>query len=225
MENLQKAFGHGFAIASKIGYQVFQSAILKALFILDEKHLEMAIDQDVDLLPLLMIYAPQWVQYSRELVGRMGGSYEHKITMENSLKWLDETCQKRHRRYYDIIVNLPVVVGSNPSSVGVATPSGKDAPVKVYPPLGADAKRLEWWWGNVHRLTRFIFHGEVPPSSKKWGVEHLKWLAQQKAQGTTGLDQLLEKSVQEVKERKERGSGEPSCSKDAPSAAEGSKAQ
>lgn len=203
MENLQKALGHGFAIASKIGYQVFQSAVLKAVFLLDEEHLEMAIMQDVDLLPLFMIYAPQWVQYSRQLVGRMGGSYESKITLPMSLKWMDEQCQRRHRRYYDIIVNLPKVGGSNPPPLGAYTPTAKDAVAKVYPPPGADPKRLDWWYGNVQRLTRFIFHGEVPPSSKQWGIEHLKWLAQQKAEGTTSLDKLLEKGIQEVKGREE----------------------
>lgn len=203
MENLQRALGHGFAVAAKIGYQVFQSAVLKAVFLLDEKHLEMAIEQNVDLLPLFMIYAPQWVQYSRQLVGRMGGGYEHKITLQNSLKWLDEQCQRRRRGYYDVIVNLPKVVGSNPTPLGVATPNAKDASAKVYPPPGADPQRLEWWWGNVQRLTAFVFRGEVPSSSKKWGVEHLKWLAMQKAQGTTELDKLLEKGVQEVKAREE----------------------
>jgi hypothetical protein len=203
LESLQNALGHGFAVATRIGYQVFQSAVLKALFIIDEEHLEMAIQQNVDLLPLFMIYAPQWVKYSRDLVARMGGGYENKITLQNSLKWLDEQCQKRRRRYYDIIVNLPVVVGSNPQSVGVRTPSAKDAAVKVYPPPGADAQRVEWWWGNVSRLTRFVFRGEVPESSRKWAIEHLKWLAQQKAEGTTSLDKLLEKGVQEVKSRQE----------------------
>jgi hypothetical protein len=206
LEGFPRALGHGFAVAAKVGYQVFQSAILRVIFLLDEKHLELAIDQDVDLLPLFMIYAPQWVKSTRDLINRMGMGYEAKITLQSSLKWLDEQCQKRNKGYYDIIVNLPkteAVVGSNPTPVGVMTPNAKDAPAKVYPPPGADPQRVEWWWGNVQRLTRFIFHGEVPPSSKKWGLEHLKWLAQQKAQGTTSIDQLLEKGVQEVKERKE----------------------
>lgn len=198
MENIQKALGHGFAVASKIGYQVFQSVVMKAICILDEEHLEMAIDQNIDLLPLFMIYAPQWVQYSRQLVGRMGGGYEHKITLEKSLKWLDEQCQRRHRSYYNVIVNLPKSEGSNPASEGSE---------KVYPPHGSDSQRVEWWWGNVQRLTRFVFHGEVPASSKQWGIEHLKWLAQQKAQGTTAIDKLLEKGVETVKNREEEEAG------------------
>jgi hypothetical protein len=203
LESLQNALGHGFAVATKIGYTVFQSAVLKALFILDEEHLEMAIQQNVDLLPLFMIYAPQWVKYSRDMVARMGGNYENKITLQNSLKWLDEQCQKRHRRYYDIIVNLPGAVGSNPTPVRAAAPNAKDAVAKVYPPPGADPQRVEWWWGNVQRLTKFVFRGEVPESSKKYAIEHLKWMAQQKAQGTTSLDKLLKKGVEEVKSRQE----------------------
>lgn len=203
MESLQKALGHGFAVAAKISYQVFQSAVLKALFIIDEEHLDMAIEQNIDLLPLFMIYAPQWVKSSRDLVGRMGRGVENKITLQNSLKWLDEQCQKRRRRYYDIIVNLPGGAGSNPASVGVGTPNAKDAVAKVYPPPGADPLRVEWWWGNVQRLTGFVFRGEVPESSKRWGVEHLRWLAQQKAEGTTSLDKLLEKGVETVQKRQE----------------------
>jgi hypothetical protein len=205
LESLQKAFGHGFAVAARISYQVFQSAVLKALFIIDEEHLEMAIEQNIDLLPLFMIYAPQWVKYSRDLVGRMGRGVEQKITLQNSLKWLDEQCQKRRRRYYDIIVNLPGVVGSNPASVGVPTLKGSSQEPKVYPPPGADTQRVEWWWGNVQRLTGFVFRGEVPDSSKRWGVEHLRWLAQQKAEGTTSLDKLLEKGVETVQKRQEEG--------------------
>jgi hypothetical protein len=217
LESLQKAFSHGLVVASRIGYQVFQTVILNALFIIDEKHLEMAIEQDVDLLPLLMIYAPQWIQPTKQLVGRMGGGYENRITLENSLKWLDEQCQKRHRGYYDIIVNLPKtdpkVEGSNPlpttttapgvTSPTAATDASKKSQPKVYPPPGADAKRVEWWWGNVQRLTRFIFRGEVPTSSKKWGIEHLKWRAQQEAEGAKNVDQLLAKAEQTVQERKE----------------------
>lgn len=204
MESLQKALGHGFAVATRIGYHLFESAVLKVLFsLIDEEHLELAIQQNVDLLPLFMIYAPQWTKYSRDLVARMGGSYENKITLQNSLKWLDEQSHKKRLRYYDMIVNLPVVVGSNLPSVGVATPNAKDPVVKVYPPPGADAQRVEWWWGNVQRLTKFVFRGEVPDSSKKWAIEHLKWLAQQQAQGTTSLDKLLEKGVETVKNREE----------------------
>jgi len=203
LESLQNALGHGLAVAAKISYQVFQSAVLKALFILDEEHLEIAIQQDIDLLPLFMIYAPQWVKASRDLVGRMGRGVEQKITLQNSLKWLDEQCQKRRRRYYDIIVNLPGDVGSNPIPVSVMTPTAKDAPAKIYPPPGADAQRVEWWWGNVQRLMGFVFRGEVPQSSKQWGIEHLKWLKQQKEQGTTSLDKLLEKGVETAKSRQE----------------------
>ncbi len=191
MESVQKAFSHGLAVAAKIGYDVFQNAILNALFILDEEHLELAIEQDVDLLPLFLIYAPRWVQQTRQFVGKVRSGYEAKITLQNTLKWLKELCDKRHRRYYDIIVNLPKdqVAGSNP------TPT--------YPPPGADEKRVLWYWNNVQRLSQFLFHGEMPESSKKWGIQHLKWLQQQKAEGKTSLDQLLESGVKGAKQQTE----------------------
>lgn len=197
MEALQNALGHGFAVAGKIGYKLFLSSILKALTIFDEEHFELAIEQDIDLLPLLMIYAPQWVQTARQFVGRMGQGAERKITLQNSLKWFDEECQKRHWRYYDTVVNLPGDVGSNPASVGAAAPNAKDAVAKVYPPPGADARRVEWWWGNMQRLIGFIFRGEVPASSKHWAVEHLKWLAQQQQEGKKSLNQLLESAMKD----------------------------
>lgn len=204
VESLQAALSHGLGIAARISYKIFQSVILKALFFIDEAHLEMAIEQDVDLLPLFMIYAPQWVKYSRDIAGRFGRGYEHKITLENSLKWLKEQCERRRRGYYDIIVNTPNV--SNVSNV-TNVPNVPNAPnvQEVFPPQGADMKRVMWFWNNVQRLTGFIFRGEVPESSRKWGVEHLKWLAKQKEQGRTQLNELLEEAQKEAEERKQNG--------------------
>lgn len=196
LEGLQQALGHGLAVAARIGWKVFQSAVLKALFIIDEEHLETAIEQDVDLLPLFLIYAPQWVKYSRQIAGRMYGGrgiYEHKITLENSLKWLKEQCERRKRGYYDVIVNLPEPAGSETSEI-----EESDAE-DVFPPPGADMKRVMWFWNNVQRLTRFVFTGEVPKSSKKWGIAHLKWLAEQKKQGKK-ISELFEEVT--GKERK-----------------------
>lgn len=189
MESLQDALGHGVAVAARIGYAVFKSAILKALFIVDEEHLELAIEQDVDLLPLVLIYAPKWVKMAQGLAGRSGREYERKVTLETSLKFLHDECARKKSRYYDIIVNVPQETegGSNPP----ATSSGIE---EVYPPPGADMKRVNWFYGNVKRLLRFIFHGEVPESSRKWGVDHLRWLAKQKQQGKTQVNELLEEA-------------------------------
>lgn len=174
---------------------------------MDEEHLKMAIEQDVDLLPLALIYAPKGLETARQIAGRMGGSYEHKITLENSLKWLREQCQSRKKGYYDIIVNLPQSNPDtpNPSDVpGDRTTSVGSNPIpEVFPPPGADMKSVMWFWNNVQRLTRFVFHGEVPASSRKWGVEHLRWLALQQKQGRTELDELLEQGKKEVEERKQ----------------------
>lgn len=175
---------------------------------MDEEHLEMAIEQDVDLLPLALIYAPKEVQVARQLAGRMysgRGIYENKITLENSLKWLKEQSERRHKGYYNVIVNLPKPEpgseGSNP-----AAPVMKEkviAEAEAYPPPGADMKRVTWFWSNVQRLTRFVFTGEVPAESKKWGVEHLRWLAQQQKGGKTELSELLEEAQKEAEERKQ----------------------
>jgi hypothetical protein len=200
VESLGKAFGHGFAVASKIGYHMFQNVILNALFIFDEEHLEMAIDQDVDFLALLMIYAPQWAKYSRELVGRFGQGYETKITLASSLKFLDEQCQRRHRRYYDVIVNLPKTEATDPPATlptVTSTPDGKP-PEKVYPPPRADQKRLDWWDKNMTKLTCYVFRGEVPESTRQWAIAHLKWRAQQMKEGKKDFNELMKQGIQEA---------------------------
>ena len=154
----------------------------------------MAIDQNVDLLGVAMIYAPQWLKSSQQVARQVGRGADAKITRESSLKWLDEQCQARRRRYYSIIVNLPPDdAGSNPAQT--ATTQG-ELPKKVYPPLGADPKGVEWWWSNVERLKNFVFKGEVSDSTKHWCIEHLKWVAAQKAQGKTKLGDLLEAAHQ-----------------------------
>lgn len=194
MESLQNALSHGFGIAMRISYKVFQSAVLKALFIIDEDHLELAIEQDVDLLALFLIYAPQWVKYSQSIAKSMAAGVEHKVTLPTSLKWLKQQCAPRKRRYYDIIVNLPAeVAGSNP------TPTNMDS--EVFPPPGADEKRVQWYWGNVQRLTAFVFHNTVPASTKQYAIMHLKWLKQQQDQGKTKLGDLLEAAKREAEEQ------------------------
>ena len=151
--------------------------ILKVLFIIDEEHLELAIEQDIDLLPIFLIYAPKWVQAAQSLARRQGFGYEQKVTLESAVKFLHDECVRKRVRYYDIIVNLP---------------EGSDPPPDVYPPPGADITRVMWFYNNVRRLLRFLFHGEVPESSRKAGIIHLKWLAEQKQKGKTQLGELLE---------------------------------
>jgi len=199
LESLQHALSHGIDIAAKIGYAVFKSSVLKALFIIDEEHLELAIEQDVDLLPLFLIYAPKWVKVAQGLAGRHGRGYERKVTLETSLKFLHDECVRKKSRYYDIIVNVPPVEGVEKEDEvepveGVEEVDAGDKNPKVeevYPPPGADMKRVNWFYGNVKRLLRFIFHGEVPKSSQKWGTEHLRWLKKQEKQGRTDKDALL----------------------------------
>ncbi|MDP2103726.1 MAG: hypothetical protein Q8K26_02295, partial [Candidatus Gracilibacteria bacterium] len=108
---------------------------------------------------------------------------------------LKEQSERRSKGYYNIIVNLP-----KPEP---GMPEGSNPTPEVYPPPGADMKRVMWFWSNVQRLTRFVFTGEVPPESKKWGVEHLRWLAQQHKEGRTDLGELLEKAQKEAEERKQ----------------------
>lgn len=185
MENLQNILSHGVAVATQISYKIFSNVILRALFIIDENHLELAIEQDVDLLPLFLIYAPQYVKATRDFIGRMGRGYESKITLPASLKFLDCHCKRRNRRYYQLIVKAPEVLGADGEP--------------VYPPPGYDEKRVGWFWGNVQRLVRFMFHGEVPERSKRWGVEHLKWLQKQKEEGKSKLGDLLEAAQRDAK--------------------------
>ena len=198
MESLQNALTHGFSIAMRISYKVFQSAVLKALFIIDEDHLELAIEQDVDLLALFLIYAPQWVKYSQGIAKSMAAGVEHKVTLPTSLKWLKQQCTPRKRRYYDIIVNLPAdVAGSNPIPAG-SNPAPPNPDSEVFPPPGADEKRVQWYWGNVQRLTAFVFHNTVPEPTKRYAIMHLKWLKEQQDQGKTKLGDLLEAAKREA---------------------------
>jgi len=185
LEALGDALSRGLSIAAKISYNVFKSAVLKALFIIDEKYLVVAIEQDVDLLPLFMIYAPQWVKVAQGFASKLGRGQEHKITLPNALKWLREMCEQRHRGYYDLIVNLP---------------EGVDPQPDVFPPPGADPLRVEWFWGNVERLSSFMFRGVVPESSKRWAINHLKWL---KEQETKDINKLLEQSQKESNTKQE----------------------
>jgi len=193
LEALGEALSRGLSIAAKISYNVFKSAVLKALFIIDEKYLVVAIEQNVDLLPLFLIYAPQWVKVAQGFASKLGRGQEHKITLPNALKWLKETCEQRKRGYYKIIVNLSEAEGSNlnPNKVDAKTSPFRE---EVYPPAGADAVRVQWFWGNVERLTNFMFRGVVPDSSKQWAIAHLKWL---KEQETKDINKLLEQSSKE----------------------------
>ena len=179
MESLQGALGRGVAIAARIGYKLFENTILNLLFLMDDEHLEMAIEQDVDLLGMFMIYAPRHLKAAQQLVSRIGRGYqwERKITLERGLKWVKEKSEARGRRCYDIIVNLP---------------EGSQVPDDVFPPPDYDMKRVEWFWTNVVQILRFVFRGEVSTATKKWGIGHLKWLKQQQAQGKTELPELIE---------------------------------
>ena len=185
MEALGDVLSRGLNIAARISYNVFKSAILKALFIIDEKYLVVAIDENVDLLPLFMIYAPQWVKVAQQFASKLGRGQEHKITLPNSLKWLKETCDQRRRGYYKLIVNLP---------------EGAEAPKDIFPPPGADPVRVEWFWANVERLTNFMLKGVVPESSKQWAIAHLRWL---KEQETKDINELLKQSQKESNAKQE----------------------
>lgn len=200
MESLQHALGHSVAIAAKIGYKLFENTILHLLFLMDDEHLEMAIEKDVDLLGMFMIHAPRHLKAAQQLVSRIGRGYrwERKITKERALKWVKEKCEARGRRAYAIIVNVPKVEQVEKNHQVAAS----DKMEEVYPPPGADMKRVEWFWTNVVQILRFIFRGEVSTATKKWGVGHLKWLNEQQAQGKTELPELIE-SVKEMKGNEE----------------------
>lgn len=164
MESLQAAMGKGFGLAARVGIKVFRTAVFNILLLLSEEDLELAIKEDVDLLGLFLIYAPQHVKIARQFVGRVGKGSERKVTLENSLKWIKEECGRKKTRHYDVIVNLP---------------EGAEPAEGVFPPPGYDKKRVKWFWGNVQRLMDFAFYGKIPRATKKWGVDHLRWLAQQ----------------------------------------------
>jgi len=186
MESFQAVLGKGFGLAARLGIKVFRTAVFNALFLLSEEDLELAIEEDVDLLGLFLIYAPQHVQMARQFAGRVGKGFERKITKENSLRWVKEECDRKGTRHYDVIVNLP-----------------EDAPPPAegrYLPKGYDKERVKWFWGNVQRLLNYVLYGKIPPVTKKWGVKHLKWLAQQE-KGKKDISGLLNKGHEEADAR------------------------
>lgn len=188
MESLTAALGKGFGIAARLGHRVFRTAVFNALFLFNEEDLVFGIDNDVDLLAVFLIYAPQHVKMARQLVGRVGKGFEKKVTLANSLRWVHEECKRKGTRHYDVIVNLP-----------------KDAPPPVegkYPPKGYDRKRVQWLWNNVKRLLKFAFYGTVPKATKQWGVDHLKWLAAQQQKGD--VTALINQAKEEVNDRKKK---------------------
>lgn len=193
MESVTGALNKGIQVATKITYTVVKSAILKVVFFLDEEHLELAIEQDVDLLPLFLIYSPQGAKAVRQLAGRAGRGFARQITLPSTLKWLKEQCERRGKKYYDIIVNLPE--DAEPVEPGK----------EVYPPIGHDVKRVAWWWGNVERLTKFFLKGVMPRSSKKWAVEHLRWLKEQEEKGKEGVNRLLKQVADERRKKLKEG--------------------
>ncbi len=186
MESLQAALGKGFGLAARIGIKVFRTAVFNALFLLSEEDLELAIEEDVDLLGLFLIYAPQHVQMARQFAGRVGKGFERKITKENSLRWVKEECDRKGTRHYDVIVNLPE--GADPPAEG------------RYLPKGYDKERVKWFWGNVQRLLNYVIYGKISKSTKQWGVEHLRWLAQQE-KGKNDISGLLNKGHEEADAR------------------------
>ncbi len=107
MESVQAALGKGFVIAARLGLRVFRTAVFNALFLLSEEDLELGIEQEVDLLGLFLIYAPQHVKIARQFAGRAGRGFEKKLTLENALRWVKEECDRKKTRHYDVIVNLP----------------------------------------------------------------------------------------------------------------------
>ncbi|GAI46793.1 unnamed protein product, partial [marine sediment metagenome] len=137
-------------------------------------------------LGLFLIHAPQHVQIARQFVGKIGKGSEKKITLENSLKWIKEECDRKKTRHYDVIVNL------SPDA---------DPPEGVYPPPGYDKKSVKWFWGNCQRLMNYVFYGKTSKVTKEWGVEHLKWLVQQQKEGKTDIKELLETGHEEADER------------------------
>lgn len=187
MESLQAAMGKGFGLAARVGIKVFRTAVFNILFLLSEEDLELAIKEDVDLLGLFLIYAPQHVQMARQFVGRVGKGFEKKITKENSLRWVKEECDRKGTHHYDVIINLPADV--------------KPAAEGQHLPKGYDKERVKWFWGNVQRLLNYVLYGKIPSTTKKWGVEHLRWLTQQK-KGKSDISELLKTGHNESNARR-----------------------
>jgi len=192
MEALGAAFGKGFAVAARLGIRVFRTAVFNALFLLDEEDLALAIEEDVDLLGLFLIHASQYVNLAQQFVGKIGKGSEKKITLENSLKWIKEECDRKGTRHYDVIVNLP---------------EGAEPAEGVFPPPGYDKKSVEWFWKNVQRLMNYVFYGKTSKVTKEWGVEHLKWLVQQQTEGKTKIEELLNKGHKEADARAKKKEG------------------
>ena len=198
MESVQAILGKGFGVAARLGYRVFRTAVFNALFMLSEEDLELGIEEKVDLLGLFLIYAPQHVRIVRQFVGRTGKGFEKKITLANSLRWVKEECDRKKTHHYDVIVNLPPLEpGSNPGEVAGSNPA---AP--VYPPPGADMKRVNWFWKQCQNLMNYAFYGKVSQATKKWGVEHLKWLAARQKEGKTEMSDLLAEGHKQARESK-----------------------
>jgi len=74
---------------------------------LSEEDLELGIEQEVDLLGLFLIYAPQHVKIAKQFAGRAGKGFDKKMTLENALRWVKEECDRKKTRHYDVIVNPP----------------------------------------------------------------------------------------------------------------------
>jgi hypothetical protein len=189
MESLQGALGKGLGVAARISYKIFRSAVFSILFMLDEEDMELGIREDVDLLGLFLIYAPRHVQIARQLAGRAGRGFERKVTLENALRWVKEECDRRGTRHYDVLVNLPE--------------DAEPPPEDVFPPHGYDTKRVKWFWTNVQRLLNYVLYGKVTDVTKKWSVEHLRWLKQQEEGEKTEIKQLLARGREESEARME----------------------
>ena len=204
MESLQPILGKGLAIAARLGYRVFRTAIFNALFLMDEDDLEMAIEKDVDLLGMFLIYTPQQLKITRQFVGRIAKGYNLKnITLSNSLRWAKEESDRKKTRHYDVIVNVPKVEPVE----GVDAVEKVDIVDKgdpVYPPPGADMKRVNWFWGNVQRLLEYFINGRVSNLTKRWGVEHLKWRVQQEAAGKRDMADLLKEVRKNAQQKEEK---------------------
>ncbi len=107
MESVQAVLGKGFGIAARLGVRVFRTAVFNSLFLLSEEDLKLGIEQDVDLLGLFLIYAPQHVKIVKQFAGKAGRGFDKKLTLENALRWVKEECDRKKTHHYDVIVNLP----------------------------------------------------------------------------------------------------------------------
>lgn len=194
MESLQAALdlglGKGLAIAARLGYRVLRTAVFNMLFIFDEEDLKLAIERDVDLLAMFLIYAPKQVEIVRRFAGRVGKGFDKKVTLPNTLRWVKEECDRKKCHHYDVIVNVPKV-----EAVEKGNQVEKIDPVEpVYPPPGADMKSVNWFWKNCQKLMKCILYGEISPETKRWGVEHLRWRVEQEKEVKKELKDLLQEA-------------------------------